>query len=208
VYETFEGAFPGQWKLEDRNGSTGGWYTWDDRNCRVPSGSSSGWAVGGGSSGRLLNCFAYYPNNAASLMSFGPFSLADATTAYFAFDAWVNAQTGYDGLLPVISLDGVAYLPFDDMLTGGGSGLAFYSFSDSPLNGFLGRSQIWIGLFFASDGAWTYPEGAYVDNVVLEKCTSSNCGSMLNRLSEYGRAVETSSWRDSFTGSPRGTPSE
>jgi hypothetical protein len=41
------------------------------------------------------------------------------------------------------------------------------------LGNLTGSSTIWIAFVFSSDDSITYPEGAYVDNVVLRKLASS-----------------------------------
>ena len=174
IYETFEGTFPGEWKLEDRNGSTGGWYLWDDRPCRPATGYKSGWAVGGGSSGRLMTCFENYPNNVSSLMSYGPVSLADASAAYLFFDLWLRTEAGYDILTPVVSPNGVNFFPLD-FYSGTGFGPVVYDLADTPIGGFLGVSRFYIGFHFYSDSVINYPEGAYIDNIILRKCTSASC---------------------------------
>ena len=46
----------------------------------------------------------------------------------------------------------------------------------SGLGNVVGSPRVWIGLAFLSDGAMTYPHGAYVDNVILNQC-QRNCPS-------------------------------
>ena len=49
--EDFEGAWPGGWEVSDyRVGS--GEYSWAKRECTAHQGQASGWAVGGGRTGR------------------------------------------------------------------------------------------------------------------------------------------------------------
>lgn len=38
------------------------------------------------------------------------------------------------------------------------------------LGNLLGRPQVWVELWFFSDASVNYPEGAYVDNIILRKC--------------------------------------
>ncbi len=35
----------------------------------------------------------------------------------------------------------------------------------------LGQANVWVALVFSSNSATNMPEGGYVDNVVLRKCT-------------------------------------
>ncbi len=39
------------------------------------------------------------------------------------------------------------------------------------LGNLMGRPSVWVALRFTSDVSNYYPEGAYVDNIVLRKCT-------------------------------------
>jgi hypothetical protein len=43
------------------------------------------------------------------------------------------------------------------------------------LGNLLGRHQVWIAFIFESNDIATYPEGVYVDNMVLRKCLAARC---------------------------------
>jgi hypothetical protein len=46
--------------------------------------------------------------------------------------------------------------------------------ADAPsLGSLLGQPAVWIALVFVSDASAQYPEGAYVDNVELRRCSGS-----------------------------------
>jgi hypothetical protein len=38
----------------------------------------------------------------------------------------------------------------------------------------MGKSQVWVAITFSSDSSVTYPEGAYIDNILLQKMTGSS----------------------------------
>ena len=41
------------------------------------------------------------------------------------------------------------------------------------LGSLIGQPNVWVAVRFQSDVSNTYPEGAYVDGLLLRKCTSS-----------------------------------
>ena len=172
--ENFEGSFPrAGWEVADFQSGYGEYY-WAKRTCRPRSGSYSGWGVGGGAQGSGLSCGSSYPNNAYSWVTYGPFSLAGATDAEVLFDLWVKSELNYDGLFWGASING------DDFYGGSGSGdsggwrsQTFDLTSVPTLGNLTGRSSVWIAIVFISDSSITYPEGAYVDNIVVRKMTGA-----------------------------------
>jgi hypothetical protein len=173
LQEYFEGDFPSSgWTLGDE---TGGAYQWGKHSCRAYEGSYSAWAVGGGSSGSGLLCGADYPNASRTWMDYGPFSLADATTAEMQFMFWANTESNYDWLCWGASTDGAN---FDLTCKSGTSGGWLDEIFD--LSYYLGDSQVWITFEFESDSSVSFSEGAYVDNVEIRKCTGSSCSSSLS----------------------------
>jgi hypothetical protein len=183
--EDFEGSFPGAWTLID--GQAGfGEYFWGRRNCRAYSGNYSGWAVGGGADGGSLACQSNYPNNAKSWMIYGPFSLSDATAAELHLKAWVNTESPtemFDYLCWFASTDGNN---FAGDCTWGNSGGWVDEVLDlsnvTDLGDLTGEPAVWVGLYFSSDASVTYAEGAYVDDILLRKCTDASCSeASLNR---------------------------
>lgn len=169
VSESFEGAFPGQWRLLDNKPGYGE-YTWGKRNCEPFSGSYSGWAVGGGANGSALSCGSDYPNDVESWMIYGPFSLADASAASLTYRFWLNSEYEYDYLNWLVSTDGNTFQ--GPRATGDSDGWrdGELDLSDVPgLGNLLGRSGLWIAFMFKSDVSDAEPEGAYVDDIVLRK---------------------------------------
>jgi hypothetical protein len=172
--ENFESAFPNTgWAVADYQTGSGEYY-WGKRTCRPAGGSYSGWAVGGGADGSSLSCGSNYPNNAFSWLIYGPFSLAGASDAELLFDAWVNSQLDYDRFFVGASIDNDMF--YGTRTTGNSGGWTSENFDLTnvyTLGNLLGRSEVWIAFVFASDSSITYPEGAYVDNIVLRKLTGS-----------------------------------
>jgi hypothetical protein len=168
VSEGFEGAFPGVgWEItEDGVGE----YTWSRRGCRPHSGSYSVWGVGGGADGGALQCGASYPEGASSWLLYGPFSLADATAAEVTFKYWLNSESGWDHLGVCgakVSEDNEC-----DRMSGSSGGWrdGRLDLSAVPyLGNLLGQPQVWVAFHFLTNGSTTYPEGAYVDDVVVRK---------------------------------------
>jgi hypothetical protein len=50
------------------------------------------------------------------------------------------------------------------------------------LGSLLGRPQVWIAFVFSSDTSVTYPEGAYVDDIVLRKRTTGAYSAYTDQL--------------------------
>jgi Zn-dependent metalloprotease len=173
VSTDFEGDFPGPWRAYDSDGATNGEYYWGRRNCRAFAGSYSGWAVGAGANGAALSCGSNYPNYALSAMDYGPFSLVGATAAELRYKVWHNTESNYDFVCHYASIDNANF--YGTCWSGNSGGWVDRVFDLSnvyTLGNLLGQPNVWIRLRFRSDSSVTYPEGAYVDNIVLRRCPS------------------------------------
>ncbi|MCS7061424.1 MAG: S8 family serine peptidase [Anaerolineae bacterium] len=179
--EDFEGAFPqAGWQTFDDDSATNGEYFFAKRNCQAYAGSYSAWVIGGGANGGALACGANYPHNALAWLVYGPFSLTDATAAQLTFWQSINSEIGFDYLWRLASTDGTNF--YGSGTSGNTSGWVSRTLdlANVPtLGNLLGQSQVWIALVFESDGSVNYPNGAYVDNIVLRKCTSASCAGLL-----------------------------
>lgn len=168
--ENFEGSFPqANWQLFYDSG-----FYWGKRTCRPFGGSYSGWSVGAGAQGGGLTCGAHYPNNANSWLVYGPFSLVGATHAELLFQGWQNAEAGYDGVGWGASKNGTDF--YGMSVTGSTGGWVSRSLNLAAVPGFgsfIGQPQVWISINFFSDSSVTYPEGVYVDDIVLRKKVSA-----------------------------------
>jgi predicted secreted protein len=171
--EGFEGSFPGSWELVD-NQQGYGQYFWGKRNCRAFQGSYGGWAVGGGADGSSLVCGNDYPNYAESWMIYGPFSLVGASAAELRFKLWLNSESGHDYVYWVASIDGADYYGQAVCGYSGGWADVLMDLADVyEIGSLLGEPEVWIAFVFQTDGNTHYPEGTYVDNVVLRKYLSA-----------------------------------
>ncbi|MFZ1596319.1 MAG: hypothetical protein WAW26_10720, partial [Anaerolineae bacterium] len=164
-YTSFESGFPGAWQLS-------GNPTWGARNCRPYQGANSGWAIGSSA----LACGSNYPNNAEAWMIFGPFSLTDATAAELTFKLWLYVENNYDALCRLASINGSQFYGSCSSGNSGGWVDRVLDLSNVYTLGDLrGRPQVWIALLFDADPSINYAEGAYVDNVLVRKCTAATC---------------------------------
>ena len=175
IHEDFEGDFPGVWELDDVNG-TG--IIWGKRDCKPFAGSYSGWGIGGGSSGSSLGCGSNYTDGMNTWMVYGPFNLADALAADLSFQLWLNSEPNWDWMCRYASINNVDY--HGSCVSGNTAGWIDRVLdlgSVDTLGSLLGQPQVWIALTFSSDELWNYPDGAYVDDILLRKCTSGSCTS-------------------------------
>lgn len=181
--DTFEGDFPGPWQLST---NTNEQYHWGKRNCRGFQSANSAWAVGGGSVGGSSGCFIEYPDSAFNWMVYGPFSLEGMSAAEMTFQVWLNSELSEDFLCYVASglggFDGSNYEGY--CLSGDSSeepgnidGWVNFNLDLTDIYGdgsvsLLGDSSVWIAFLFTSDESINFPEGGYVDNVIIRKCAS------------------------------------
>jgi subtilisin family serine protease len=164
--ETFEAGFPNDWTLY-------GAPTWASTNSKAYEGTSSGYCVGSS-----VNPPGPYPNSADSWMVYGPFNLADATQAQLNLMAWVKTQVTYDKLWILASTDDYHYYgrsfsgDWQSVNTGSGGWMNIsLDLNHVPgLGDLCGQSTVYIAIIFTSDSS-TGSEGAYVDNIRLEKIT-------------------------------------
>jgi hypothetical protein len=190
--EGFEGSFPGTiWDVYANAGYTDAY--WDDQNYRAYNGSWSGWCAYGGSENASLG--TNYPNNMNSWMIYGPFDLSDANDAELNFKYWNISESSYDYFGYYASLNGTN---FYGMSTSGNSGGWQSGSLDLTnlytLGNITGQPQVWIAFRFGSDISGNF-EGAYIDDIVLQKYTSST---PLPDLTCTNIAKELNSWEQRY----------
>ncbi len=166
--EGFEGGIPADFTLY-------GDPTWGATTYRKYEGAKSAYCVGSS-----VPAPGPYPELANTWMTYGPFSLADAQDARLGMRAWINTEAYYDYFWVVVSTDDINYSGYRfsgnwASLTADGWLHMAFSFSDlsnRPISDpvMIGQPQVYFALILQSDDSITY-EGAYVDNVVLEKIT-------------------------------------
>ncbi len=162
--QTFEANFPSGWFLS-------GEPTWDDVRYRKSSGSWSGYGVGSG-----VSPPGPYPSHSNAWLIYGPFDLTNADEARVNLDAWVRTESFVDVLFVGASTNSANYsgkvMSGDWAAKTGGNGFMNVTIDfvrDSGLD--LSTSdKVWLGIAFISDSSVEL-EGAYVDNIVLEKIT-------------------------------------
>ncbi len=170
--ENFEGAFPGSLTVYDADTSTNGEYYWTKSDYKSHSGSSSVWAVGGGADGSSLSSGASYPNYSKSCIIFGPFDLSDAKDLKCSCYLWLNTESGNDGVQFGISITNTNFDQFGGLNGYTGSTNNSWVKVDmniKPVKSYiLGVSQVWIMIGFFSNESVVRPEGAYIDDVIIE----------------------------------------
>lgn len=159
--ENFEGPFPNEWWLSADP-------TWGDESYRRHAGSYSGYCVGSS-----ITPPGPYPSLANAWTVFGPFSLAGATDARVDFYRWFKTELDCDYLKWLASVDGSTFFGYKisgDQQTWTAQ---YFDLKNVPTLGNLcGRPQVWIAFAFTSDAGIEY-EGAYIDDVLLQKDTST-----------------------------------
>jgi photosystem II stability/assembly factor-like uncharacterized protein len=172
--EDFEGDFPSDlWQLSTGN------YAWAKRNVAAHNGSYSGWAIGGGTIGSTIPYNTNYPDNISTTMIYGPFDLSDADSAGLNFFVNLNTESGYDFLDFLASNDGTNFYGYALTGTTSGDWVEFsLSFNEVPIDAstnenFCGSQSVYIAFVFASDAIVNYPNGAFVDDIILQKTTAA-----------------------------------
>jgi hypothetical protein len=180
VQEGFEAPLSSGWDvwgLPDEGGSS---YYWARSDCRSYAGDYSAWAVGDVTEGTPLDCSGPhpddYPNNVDSWMAYGPFSLADAIAANLRFRLWLNlAADPQDGLNICVSSNGMTYDCWTLTYEPDPWGQVTFPLDNSAVVDMRGQDNVWIALWFYSDGNVNAPEGAYVDDVLIRRCEAGTC---------------------------------
>jgi subtilisin-like proprotein convertase family protein len=174
--EGFEGAFPsGAWSVND-NSADGCDFQWDDDSYRHSAGSWAAWPANGGANG-LNPATSKYPPNMNSWMVYGPFDLSDATDARIAFKLWLQTEQNFDNLFFGISSDGVNYNGYSY------TGSMDWTTESISFPTYTGDSSVWIAFRFLSDSSINM-EGAWVDEITLEKYTGFVVGDCTNGYSK------------------------
>ena len=175
--EDFEGAFPGAWRLVDAHLTRPSEYVWAKRTCRpYAQSTNSGWAIGGGADGASLACGNEYISEANSWMIHGPFSLAGATAAELSAMGWRQLEDIFDAVSLLASIDSQHYNGIQFPGSSQGWQEMRLDLGAVPnLGNLAGQPSVWIAIQFETDVSLAYAEGAYVDDIVLRKCTSPGC---------------------------------
>jgi M6 family metalloprotease-like protein len=150
--------------------------------CQVYDGLWSGWMIGRGPIGNTLPCGSNYPDDLRSgydvTLTYGPFSTVGATAAQLTYHYWTNLEPWYDYLWVGVSANNSYYTEI--LYTGNSGGWQFEAFDiNDPLRdgsiSYLNLPTVWVRFRLETDPSINYPEGAYLDNILLRKCTTSTC---------------------------------
>jgi len=162
--DDFEGPWPGPWQ------ETGD-LLWDRVDCNFHSPTHSASASGD------PTCATYYDYQFSWLV-YGPFDLSGASAGGVGFRFDLDTESGFDGLVAMVSTDGNAFC--GSGLSGYSAGwmnsypgFAPYDFAD-PDCPVLGQPQVWFAYLFESDETITYT-GAWVDDVCIWRDDPSVC---------------------------------
>jgi uncharacterized repeat protein (TIGR01451 family) len=171
VEEDFEGMFPGSWTVDD--GSTG--YQWGQRACKPYAGTNSAWVVGGGTAGSALPYGTHtVMDELNTTMTYGPFSLSDASEAQLKFNYWFDTDVADSRDLwfcADFSTDGTTWNG-ESCIYGNSGGWREATF-DMARYGVVGADQVWVRIV-AYCPSYATPltlrdGGIFVDNVLLRK---------------------------------------
>jgi len=94
-------------------------------------------------------CGTIYPYDVDSWMTFGPFSLADATEADLRVKFWLDSEYGYDEFCSIASLNNIDY--YGTCNSGFSSGWVedvLNLKSVLYMGSLMGQSQVWISFYF------------------------------------------------------------
>jgi hypothetical protein len=172
--DDLESDFPGtNWDITSV-GADAHWLDWPCHSGDTPD-ESAGCAAGGGAA---ISCGGNYPDNMSTMMSYGPFSLADPgiTDAELNFNFYYYTETDYDWFW-VVARNSEAGEWWGYRWSGPEGTIAPYSFdlTNVPtLGNLLGQSQVWVAFVFTSDGSINNPDGAAVDDIVLQVFSEAN----------------------------------
>lgn len=162
--ETFESGITTTWQITDTDGLANGEYYWAATNITAGQGLTSVWATGGGLDGSLLVPLSdTYPNNAASLMVYGPIDLNSTTAVSLTYDYWLDTQPMSDTFETLLSTDGQTFTS-EAAFSGPSPGWQSLALN---LNNYANQPQLWLAFQFTSDEITT-ALGVFLDNISLQ----------------------------------------
>jgi uncharacterized protein YkwD len=162
--ETFESGISAGWEVTDTDGMTNGEYYWAATPVTASQGMTSVWATGGGMDGSLLFPLSdTYPNNAASLIVYGPIDLSGTSAVSLTYDYWLETQPSSDTFETLLSTNG---LTFTNEASFSGPSPGWESLALNLAN-YSNQPQIWLAFSFTSD-AITTARGVFLDNISIQ----------------------------------------
>ena len=177
----FEGAFPGSWQVFDQGGAagTGLGTQWGKSTYRKASGTASAYCAAGGSS-PSTGTPPVYKSYMDTWMVYGPFPLSSTTQAWAEFDLFLDVEYPFDEIFWGVSTDGVNFdgypvSPGPDGFTVGPEQLPrlvprALQFQGDPRHRRPGAGLAGLPVRLGQHQEY---EGAYVDNVVIQKAPTA-----------------------------------
>ena len=196
--EDLEDGALDNWTVVDENGSEYGEYYPAVTTCRADNSSRSVWLVGGGTDGSALGCGAHYPDHGIPWMMYGPFSTVGETAMRLNFSHWTYIEPAvpfyiFDRFCVWASENNEHYIGY--CFTGDWGGWFDYSFNlkddDPGFYDFLNKPQVWVAFSMMTDSYVNFPEGAYVDNISLQRCTGASTTAGCSGSTTAGNPMRT-----------------
>jgi hypothetical protein len=180
--EDFEGSFPQTgWSRTDKSSLDEGVNIIGKRDCKVYSGSYSGWMVGI-RNGTERACATSYSNNSDTWFIYGPFSTVGATAGLLNFNYYTCMTDTVDRLYVRITDNYSATTWQGFPLTGCGTTSFRSDYLDLSVPRCLGGTasclnlpSVYVAFQFISDSTTTNQYGAVLDNIVLKLCMGGSC---------------------------------
>lgn len=175
--EDFEDGVMDEWVAVDKNGTEFGEYYPAVSDCRAARGTHSAWMIAGGADGSLLGCGAQYPDQAIPWMVYGPFSTVGESSLRLDFSHWTYVEPA----IPMVLYDRQCVWATQDKLHyygycisgdwGGWYDYTFYLKDPRGFYNFMDKPQVWLVLGLMTDEFIHFPEGGFVDEITLKRCT-------------------------------------
>jgi hypothetical protein len=178
--ENFENNFPSTNWLSFYNSSTTNTNAyWAKVSTDAHTGNYSAWCAAGGTNG-VSPTLGYYPDNMNAQMIYGPFDLSDALAARLSFYMKYSTEPSNDNIGYGVSIDSGPFYMIS--LNGTSNSWNKYTLNlddNTPIIGNLcGRKNIRIAFNFLSNGSYNHYNGAYIDDILLEKYSPINLGNI------------------------------
>ena len=160
LYDSFEGAFPGNWILEDLS-NDGFDRTWGDVY-NQPGFYNGQWAIWPADTGAdRIDWTSGYTDTLNSWIEY-EFDFSGMDDVFLDFGLWYDTEPSYDWIYFCASIDFINYsCDYWSGYSGGWTDQAYW------LTSYAGYSQVWLAWVFESDGSISGPDylGPFVDEV-------------------------------------------
>jgi hypothetical protein len=160
LYEGFEGAFPGDWVLEDWS-DDGFQRTWGGTDYGYYYGDWSIWPAAYGADALDPWVTTWYTDNLNSWIVRGPFDFGTMSDVFVSFGLYYHTEPDWDWMHFCASIDGLNF--YCDYWSGWSEGWTDQAYW---LTSYAGYSQVWLAWVFQSDSSISSGYyGPYVDEI-------------------------------------------